>query len=84
MILRNDHIAGAKQAQALAKGQVHVHRDRRARGIGLFVGALEVIRAEIVAPDRRSRVTGIARPGAVIQREKLGRNAESLACGCRR
>ena len=46
VILGDDHVAGAKKAQALAEGQVHVERDRRARRIGLRVDVLR---------DRRGR-----------------------------
>src|SRR5438445_11138359 len=78
VVFGNDHVAGAKQAKAFAKGQVHVNRNRVARRVGLFVGALQVVYPEFVASDRRGRVPGIERSGSVSKYEKYGRKANSV------
>src|SRR5690349_10573134 len=78
MVLRNDHVAGAKKAKVLAKRQVHVNRSWRMGRLSLLVSVLQVIRAEIVAPHRRGRVACIAWSRTVVQSKKFGRNAESL------
>ncbi len=79
MVLGDDHVARAKQAEALAKREVHVQGDRRARLFRLFVGALQIVGAEILFPNRRRGIAGVARAGAIVFREKLLRNLESLA-----
>src|SRR5690242_16573421 len=79
VVFRDDHIASAKKAEAFAKRQVHVKRDWSASRFGLLISAIEIFEAEIVAPHRRGRITGVTRSGAVIKREKFGRNAKSLA-----
>src|SRR5579864_2889954 len=79
VVFGDDHIAGAKKAQAFAKREVHVKRDRSARGFSLFVSTVEVVEAEIVAPDGRGRITGVARSRPVIEREKFWGNAKLFA-----
>ncbi len=66
VILGDDHVAGAEQAQALAEGKMHVQRNRRARRIGRRVKLLEIVRAEIILPDRRRGIARVARPRAIV------------------
>ena len=79
MVFRDDHVAGAKQAKALTKRQMHINRNRGTCRLSLFVGPVEFVEAEVVTPDRRRRIAGIARSGPVIEGEKVRRNAKSLA-----
>ena len=79
VILGDDHVAGAEQAQALAEGQVHVERDGRLGGVGLGEELIEVVRSDVVLPDGRGRVAGVARPGTVVAGEELLGDAKPVA-----
>ena len=79
MIPGDDHVAGAEQAEALAEGKMHVERDGRLRGVGLGVHAFEVVGTEIILPDRRRRIAGVTRAGAVVTVQKFLGDQEALA-----
>ena len=71
VILGDDHVARAEQAQALAEGKMHVERNRSARRIGRRVKLFEIVRAEIILPDRRRGIARVARSRPVVFFEKL-------------
>ena len=56
MVFGDDHVAGAKQAKALTKRQMHVNRNWRACRFGLFVSAAEFVEIGPVA------LKGLAEP----------------------
>ena len=66
MILGDHHVARAEQAQAFAEGKMHVERNRRARRIRARVELFQIVRAEIILPDRRGGIAGVARPRAIV------------------
>src|SRR5215813_5535395 len=76
LVLLDDDVASAEQAQAFAEGKMHVERYRGKRGISGRVHLLEVGRLERVVPHRSGRITGIARAGAVVAREELFADVE--------
>ena len=71
LILLNRDVARAKKAEAFAEGKMHVERERRASQIGGGVTLFEIVRAEIVLPDRSRGIAGVARAGAIVFGEKL-------------
>src|SRR4029077_7452738 len=71
LVLLNDYVAGAKEAETFAEGNVHVQRNWCACTLGFFVYALEIGRAEGIVPDRSSGIAGIAWPGAIVFCEKF-------------
>src|SRR5690348_6169583 len=79
MILLDDDVAGAEEAQAFAEGNVHVERNGRAGAIGLLVEFFEVRRAEGIVPDGSGGVTGVARAGTVVASEELFADAKLFA-----
>ena len=78
VILGDDHVAGAEQAQALAEGKMHVERNGSARRIGRRVELFEIVRAEIVLPDRRGGIARVARPRTIVFFEKRFGNFEAF------
>src|SRR2546429_2860438 len=66
LVLLNDDVASAKEAETFTEGNVHVKRNRRPGTLGFFVDALEIGGTERIVPDRRRRIACIARGGAVV------------------
>ena len=68
MVLVDDDIAAAEQAQPFAEGKMHVERERpRGPGFIRLLQRLFVIRRpEGVLPFRRCGIAGIARPGNIV------------------
>src|ERR1700722_19838781 len=58
--------AGAKQAKVFAKRNVHVERERSRELFGARVIFFQVVGAEVLFPDWRGWITGVARAGAII------------------
>ena len=79
MILLNDDVAGAEQAQALAEGKMHVERNGAARFVGRAIALLEIVGAEIVLPDGSGRIAGVARAGAIVVFEESLGDFQALA-----
>ena len=79
LIFLDDDVARAEEAQALAKGNVHVEGDRRFSALGLFVDFFEVGGAEGIVPDRRGGIAGVARTGTVVAGEKFLADAKLFA-----
>ena len=50
---------------------MHVERKRRARLVGARVELFEIVGAEIVLPDRRRGIAGVARAGAIVFLEEF-------------
>src|SRR5690349_588186 len=71
VILLNDDVAGAEEAEAFAEGNMHVKRNGRGAAIGVLVDFFEVGRAEGIVPDGSSRVAGVARAGTIIASEEI-------------
>ena len=71
MILGDDDVAGAEQAQTLAEGKMHVERNRSTRLVGRGVELLEVTRAKIILPDRRRGIARVTWPRPIVFFEKL-------------
>ncbi len=78
VILGDHHVAGAEQAQAFTERKVHVERYRSARRIGGGVVALQIVRAEIILPDRSRRIARVARPGPIVFLQKLFGDLEAF------
>ena len=78
VILGDDHVAGAEQAQAFAEGKMHVERDGRFRGVGLREELVEIVGADVVLPDRSGRVAGVARPGTIVAGEEFLGDAKAV------
>src|ERR1700680_1917781 len=79
LVFLDDDVAGAEEAETLAKRDVHVERDGGFGALGLFVDFFEVGRAEGVVPNGRGGVAGVTRAGTVIAREKLFADAKLFA-----
>ncbi len=79
VILLNDHVAGAEEAQAFAEGKMHVERNRAARFVGLAIALLEIVGAEIVLPDGSGGIAGVARAGAIVLFEEGLGDFQALA-----
>src|SRR6516164_2642445 len=79
LVLCNDDVARAKEAEAFAKGKMHVERN----GAALLVGGDEsffvFLRAEGVSPDRCRRVTCITRARAIIAIDEIFAHRELFA-----
>src|SRR5947207_10534630 len=65
-IFLNDYVARAKQAQALAEGNVHVEGNWCARSVSFGVNFLEIVDAEGVVPDGCGGIASVARSGAIV------------------
>ncbi len=78
VILRDHHVARAKQAQAFAEGKMHVQRHRSPRRVGRRVILLQIVRPEIILPHRRRRVTRVPRPRPVVFFQELFGNLEAF------
>src|SRR5882762_9646738 len=70
-VFLNDDVAGAKEAEAFAEGNMHVERNGSFGTLGFFVYALEIGRAEGIVPDRSRRIARIARPRTIVFCEKF-------------
>src|SRR6267378_5509442 len=79
LIFLDDHVAGAEQAQALAKRNVHVEGDGTLRAFRFFVNVLQVVWPEGIVPYWRGRIAGVARPGPVVAREKFFADSQFVA-----
>lgn len=79
LVFLDDDVARAEEAQALAKGNVHVERDGRFSALGFFVDFFEVGGAEGIVPDRRGGIAGVARAGTVVAGEKFLADAKLFA-----
>ena len=77
--LGDDGVAATEPAAAFAEGQVHVERDRRLCGVSLGEKLIEVVRANVVLPDRGSGVAGVTRPGTVVAGQELLGDAKPVA-----
>src|SRR6185437_10983733 len=71
LILLNGHVTGAKEAEAFAEGEMHVKREWRASQIGGGAALFEIVGTEIVFPNRRRGIAGVARAGAIVLSEKF-------------
>src|SRR6185437_5980822 len=71
LIFLNRDVAGAKKAEAFAEGKMHVKRKRRASQIGGGVALFEIVGTEIVFPNRRRGIAGVARSRAIVLSEKF-------------
>src|SRR4029077_6512435 len=78
-IFLDDDVAGAEEAQAFAKRNVHVERDGRFSALGFFVDFFEVGGAEGIVPDRRGGIAGVAGAGAIVACEELFAGVKLLA-----
>src|SRR5712692_1408824 len=76
LVFLDDYVASAKQAQALAKRNVHVQRNGAARPFRLRVHLLQIIRAKRIVPHRRGRIARIPRPRPVVARQKFFAHAK--------
>src|SRR2546429_5769574 len=56
LVLLNDDVASAKEAETFTEGNVHVKRNGRPGTLGFFVDALEIGGAERIVPHQRGRV----------------------------
>jgi hypothetical protein len=79
LVFLDDDIAGAEQAEALAKRDMHVQRDGGFGTLRFFVNFFEVRGAKGIIPDRRGRVAGVTRTGTVVAREKFFADAKFFA-----
>src|SRR5271156_2504610 len=66
LVFLNGNIARAEQAEAFAEGNVHVERKWRGIFFGAGVEAFQIVGAEIIFPDRRGGIAGVARTGPII------------------
>ena len=79
LVFLDDDVTRAEKAQAFAKRNVHVKRNRCTSGVSILMNFLQVIYAEGIVPDGRSRVTRVARPRAIIASKKLFVDAKLFA-----
>src|SRR5579859_6120853 len=79
LIFLDDDVAGAEEAQALAKGDVHVERNGGFGAVGFFMDFFEVGGAEGIVPNRRGGIAGVAGAGTVVAPEKLFADAKLFA-----
>ncbi len=79
LVLLDDDVARAKEAEAFTEGNVHVQRNGRPGTLGLFVHPFEIGWAKGVVPDRRRGVAGIARPRTIVLGEKFLADVELTA-----
>ena len=66
LVLLDDDVARAKEAETLTEGNVHVQRNGRPGTLGLFVHPFEIGWAESVVPDRRRGIARIAGPWTIV------------------
>ena len=81
MVLVDDDVAAAEEAQTFAKGKMHVQR-KRPRGpdfIRLPQRLLEIRRPEGVLPFRGCRIARIAGPGDVVSVQYFLGNIQRFA-----
>src|ERR1700736_6175739 len=78
-VFLNDDVARAKQAQALAEGNMHVQGNRRSSPIRLFVHSFEVVGAKGVIPNRGRRVARVPGARAVVSSKKFFAHTEFFA-----
>src|SRR6267142_4689381 len=79
LVFLNDDVAGAKEAEAFAEGNMHVERNGSFATFGFFVYALEIGRAEGIVPDRSRGIARIARSGTIVFCEKFFADMELTA-----
>jgi hypothetical protein len=77
-VFLDDDVAGAEEAETLAKGKMHVERDGRGIALSLFDGGFEIGGAESVDPDRSGGIAGVARAGAIVTIDELFGDGEFL------
>src|SRR5271170_6700677 len=77
-VFLNDDVARAEQAEALAKGNMRVQRNRRPSAIRFLMHFFQVVRSEGIIPDRRGRIAGVTRTGPIVSGEKLFAHTEFL------
>ena len=78
-VLLDHHIAGAKQAEALAERDMHVQGNGCFRVFCLSENFFEVRRAERVVPNGRGRIAGVARAGTIVFRKEFFAEAKLVA-----
>src|SRR5208282_5881162 len=66
LIFLNGNIAGTKEAEALAEGNVHVERKRRRLIFRASVETFEIVGPEIIFPDGSGGIARITRAGTII------------------
>src|SRR5713226_9572819 len=71
LIFLDDHVARAEKAQALAKRNVHVERNRRARLFGLGMHFFQIVWTKGLVPHWRGWIARIARARAVVAHKKF-------------
>jgi len=71
VVLLNDDVAGAEEAQGFAEGKMHVEGDGRLSAVGFRVNGFEIGGAEGVVPDGRGGIAGVAGAGAVVAGEEV-------------
>src|SRR5262249_31115560 len=76
LVLLDDDVAGAKKAEALAKGQMHVKGNRSAGGVGGRVDFFQLGGAKGIVPHRGGGIAGITRARAVVMGQKFFSDAE--------
>ena len=79
VILGDHHVAGAEQAQAFAEGKMHVQGHRRSRGVGRGIELFQIVRTEIILPDRRGGIARVARARTIVFFQKRFGNFEAFA-----
>ena len=78
LIFLNDDVARAEEAEAFAERKMHVERDGRAFGVGVFDGGFKIAGAERVNPDRSGGIAGVARAGAIVAIDEVFADGEFL------
>jgi len=75
-VFLDDDIASAKKAQTLAKGQMHVKRNRSAPSVGRCVDFFQIGGAEVIVPDWGSGIAGVAGSRPIVASQKFFADAE--------
>ena len=80
MILVDDDVAAAEEAEPFAEGEMHVQRERPAgRARWILQRLLEIGRAKGVQPFGRCRITRIARAGDIVPVQNFPRDVQRFA-----
>ena len=75
-IFLDDYVAGAEEAEAFAKGDVHVEGDGALRCVGFGVDLLEIVGAERIVPDGSGGIARVTRARAIVFCEEVFADAE--------
>src|SRR6266478_470833 len=79
LVLLDNDVARAKEAEAFTKGNVHVQRNGCPGTVGLIVHPFEIGGSESIVPDRSGGIAGIARPRTIVLGEKFFADVEFAA-----